>query len=85
MAKDIKRVIMIAVALMVIGIIIPIAIGLIAGAGDVVIIANTTVNETSRTLADIADPSIVLMIEVLIPIIAVIAIVLLFLPTKKAS
>ena len=85
MAKDIKKVILIAVALMVIGIIIPIAIGLIAGAGDVVIIANTSVNGSTTRLSDVADPSIVLMIEVLIPIIAVIAIVLLFLPTKKAS
>ena len=80
MANDIKRVILIAVALMVIGIIIPIAIGLIAGAGDVVVDSTT-----NATLSEVADPSVVLMIEVLIPIIAVIAIVLMFLPTKKAS
>ena len=82
MASDVKRVILIAVALMVIGIIIPIAVGLIAGAGDVII--DDTINAT-KTLADVADPSVVLMIEVLIPIIAVIAIVLMFLPTKKSS
>ncbi len=80
MASDIKRVILIAVALMVIGIIIPIAIGLIAGAGDVVVDS-----ATNATLAEVADPSVVLMIEVLIPIIAVIAIVLMFLPTKKSA
>lgn len=80
MASDIKRVILIAVALMVIGIIIPIAVGLIANAGNVIVDS-----VTNATLADIADPSVVLMIEVLIPIIAVIAIVLMFLPTKKAS
>lgn len=80
MANDIKRVILIAVALMVIGIIIPIAVGLIANAGNVIV--DTT---TNATLAQTADPSVVLMIEVLIPIIAVIAIVLMFLPTKKAS
>ena len=65
---------------MVIGIIIPIAVGLIAGAGGVIVDSTT-----NATLADVADPSVVLMIEVLIPIIAVIAIVLMFLPTKKAS
>ena len=65
---------------MVIGIIIPIAVGLIAGAGDVVVDSTT-----NATLADVADPSVVLMIEVLIPIIAVIAIVLMFLPTKKST
>ena len=80
MASDIKRVILIAVALMVIGIIIPIAVGLIAGAGDVVVDS-----ATNATLSDVADPSVVLMIEVLIPIIAVIAIVLMFLPTKKSA
>lgn len=73
MANDIKRVILIAVALMVIGVIVPIAVGLVANAGNVI------VNGTS-TLSDIADPSVVLMIEVLLPIIAVIAIVLMFLP-----
>lgn len=82
MASDIKRVILIAVALMVIGIIIPIAVGLIAGAGDVVV-SNAT--GTPQTLSDVADASVVLMIEVLIPIIAVIAIVLMFLPTKKST
>ena len=73
MANDIKRVILIAVALMVIGVIVPIAVGLVANAGNVI------VNGTA-TLSDIADPSVVLMIEVLLPIIAVIAIVLMFLP-----
>ena len=75
MANDVKRVILIAVALMVIGVIVPIAVGLVANAGNVV------VNATSgATLSEVADPSVVLMIEVLIPIIAVIAIVLMFLP-----
>ncbi len=75
MASDIKRVILIAVALMVIGVILPIAVGLVANAGNVV------VNATSGdTLSNVADASVVLMIEVLIPIIAVIAIVLMFLP-----
>ncbi len=78
MANDIKRVILIAVALMVIGVILPIAVGLVANAGNVVI--NNTVNATNPRLSNIADPSVVLMIEVLIPIIAVIAIVLMFLP-----
>ena len=80
MGNDIKKVILIAVALMVIGIIIPIAVGLIASAGDVVVNVSS-----GATLSDVADPSVVLMIEVLIPIIAVIAIILMFLPTKKAS
>lgn len=78
MGNDIKRVILIAVALMVIGVIIPIAVGLVANAGNVIVDSTT-----NATLTDVADPSVVLMIEVLIPIIAVIAIVLMFLPSKK--
>ncbi len=81
MANDIKRVILIAVALMVIGVLIPIAIGLVANAGNVVV--NSTVNASNPRLSDVADPSVILMIEVLIPIIAVIAIVLMFLPRGK--
>ena len=83
MASDIKRIILIAVALMVIGVILPLAIGLVANAGNVII--NNTVNASNPRLNDIADPSVVLMIEVLIPIIAVIAIVLMFLPRGKSS
>ena len=79
MANDIKRVILIAVALMVIGVIVPIAVGLIANAGNVIVDAG---NSTSAPLDQVADPSVILMIEVLIPIIAVIAIVLMFLPSK---
>ena len=78
MAQDVKRVILIAVALMVIGVIVPIAVGLVAGAGSVIIDSTT-----NATLSEIADPSVVLMIEVLIPIIAVIAIVLMFLPSTR--
>ena len=81
MANDIKRIILIAIALMVIGVIVPIAIGLVANAGNVIV--NSTVNATNPRLSDVADPSIVLMIEVLLPIIAVIAIVLMFLPRGK--
>jgi len=79
LANDIKRVILIAVALMVIGVIVPIAVGLIANAGNVIVDAG---NSTSAPLDQVADPSVILMIEVLIPIIAVIAIVLMFLPSK---
>ena len=83
MANQIKRVILIAVALMVIGVILPLGVGLVANSGNVII--NATVNATNPRLNDIADPSVVLMLEVLIPIIAVIAIVLMFLPKGKKS
>jgi len=80
---EIKNVILLAVALMVVAVIFPIALGLIGNAGNVVI--NATVNATNRTLAEIVDPSIITLLTVLLPIIAIIAVVLFFLPKVKKS
>ena len=72
---SIKQVILLAVALMVVAVIFPIALGLIGNAGNVV------VNATSgATLSDVVDPSVVTLLTVLLPIIAIIAVVLFFLP-----
>ncbi len=75
---QVKNVIMIAVGLMVVAVIIPIAIGLISNAG------NTVINATAGTkLSDVADPSIITLLTVLLPIISVIGIVLGFLKWGK--
>ncbi len=81
---EIKNVILLAVALMVVAVIFPIALGLIGNAGNVVI--NSTVNATSGdTLTDVVDPSIITLLTVLLPIIAIIAVVLFFLPKVKKT
>ena len=77
MANEIRNVIMLAVATMVVALIIPLAIGLLSDAG------NTIINGTT-TLADIADPSVVTLLTVLLPVIIIIVIVLLFLPRSGA-
>ena len=90
MAK-IKDVILLAVALMVVAVIFPIALGLIGGAGSSPFsymsypYGNSTGVLVSGTLADVIDPSVITMLTILLPIIAIIAVVLFFLPKVKGS
>ena len=74
MGANIKQVILIAISLIVIATILPLAIGLISGAGDVII------NAANDTLADVADPAVITLLTVLLPILAVIGITMYFLP-----
>ena len=73
-----SKIVMLAVALIIVAVIFPIALGLLGGAG------NYIVNATSgATLADVIDPAVLTLLTVLIPIIAIIAVVLYFLPRSK--
>lgn len=84
--SEIKNVILLAVALMIVAVIFPIALGLIGLSADTIIGGtNNSVNGTDRSLAEIVDPSIITLLTVLLPIIAIIAIVLFFLPKVKKS
>ncbi len=80
MAAKIKDVILLAVALMVVAVIFPIALGLIGNAGNVIVDAST-----NATLSSVVDPSIITLLTILLPIIAIIAVVLFFLPTMKTD
>ena len=72
------KIIMLAVSLIIIAVIFPIALGLIGNAGNVV------VNATSgQTLADVIDPTVLTLLVVLLPIIAIISVVMYFLPKSK--
>ena len=74
MGANVKQVILIAISLIVIATILPLAIGLISGAGDVII------NTQNQTLSDVADPAVITLLTVLLPILAVIGITMYFLP-----
>ena len=84
---EIKNVILIAVSLMVIAVIFPIALGLIGIAGDYVITPfnATGQNESAVLLSDVVSPALITLLTVLIPIIAIISIVMYFLPKMKAK
>ena len=74
MGLGVKDVIMISVSLMVIALILPLGLGLLGLAGD------TIVNGTT-TLAEVIDPSVLTLLTVLIPILAVIGIAVSFIKT----
>ena len=80
MAIGVRNVITIAVSLMIIALILPLGLGLLGIASDTVINGSSgqgTYNNT-LTLAEAIDPSILTLLTVLIPILAVIGIAVSF-------
>ena len=78
--SDYRKVITLAVALIIIAVIFPIALGLIGNAGNVI------VNATSgETLADVIDPTVLVLLVTLLPIIAIISVVMMFLPKSSKT
>lgn len=77
MGANIKQVILIAVALIVIATILPLAIGLISVSGETLI---SNVSGVEKTLADVCDPAVLSLLTILLPILAVISITMYFLP-----
>ena len=73
--------------MIVIATILPLAIGLISGAGDTILtIANATgQNESAILLSDVADPSVITLLTILLPILAIIGITMYFLPKMKGK
>lgn len=75
---------MLAVSLIIIAVIFPIALGLIGNAGSIIISgSNTTVGGADRALSDIIDPTVLTLLVVLLPIIAIISVIMYFLPKSK--
>ena len=83
---SVKQVIMLAVALMVVAVIFPIALALIGNAGNTTITyisypyGNSTGVSVTEPLSSVIDPSVITLLTILLPIIAIIAVVLFFLP-----
>lgn len=82
MASGYNKIIMLAVALIIVAVIFPIALGLIAVAGDVVVGGNAT---NPVILSEVIDPTVLVLLTVLLPIIAIIAVVMYFLPRAKSG
>jgi len=80
MSADVRKVILIAVALIVIATVLPLAIGLISMAGDTIV---SNVSGVEKTLTDVADPAVITLLTVLLPILAIIGITMYFLPKMK--
>ena len=83
MAISTRNVITIAVSLMVIALILPLGLGLLAIAGDTIMVPFniTGVNESAVLLKNVIDPSVLTLLTILIPILAVIGIAVSFITT----
>ena len=82
MGIGVKQVIMIAVALMVIALIMPLGLGLLGIAGDTVIngTSGTGTYNNTLTLAEAIDPAVLTLLTVLVPVLAVIGVAVAFIP-----
>lgn len=78
MAMSTRKVIMLVVSLVVIAVVLPTGIGLISAMGDTTI----TVNGTATALSELVDPTVLTLLTILLPILAVIGIILAFIPGK---
>jgi len=78
---EMSQVILIAIALIVIAIILPIGLAYIGSAGSV----NVTLADGSiTTLAEAVDPAVITLLTILLPILVVIGIIMYFIPRSKA-
>ena len=84
MGIGVKDVVMISVSLMVIALILPIGLRLLAIAGETILVPfnATGLGESAITLIDVLDPSVLMMLTILIPILAVIGIAVAFITFK---
>jgi len=76
---SVRSVVMIAVSLLVIAIVLPLGLGYLATA-DEYLVSNVSGNEIY--LADVIDPSVITILTILIPILAVIGIAIGFISMK---
>lgn len=78
---EIKNVIMMVVSLLVVALMLPQGIGYIAHMGDTMIV----INGTTHLLKTIIDPSVLTILQVVIPIVVAIGIMLAFLPSIRSD
>jgi len=87
----VKPIIMAVVSLMVIALMFPLGLGLISMAGDYVLVVGNIFNETGIDeaavaevlLSDVVDPSVIMLLTVLLPILAVIGVIMYFVPSSS--
>lgn len=76
MAIGVRSVIGVVISLVVIAVVLPLGIGLISAMGDTMV----TINGTAVALSTVVDPTVITLLTVLLPILAVIGIILAFIP-----
>jgi len=79
MGMSIRQIVGSAIALLVIALIMPLALGTISSAGSL----NVTVGDTTDTFENLADPAVVTLLTILLPIVAVVGLILAFVPNRS--
>lgn len=74
-----KDIIMITVSLIIMGVVLPIGIGLISAAGDITV----AINGTQTAVSTVADPTVLTLLTVLVPILAIVGIALGLIPKLR--
>lgn len=80
MAVKMSDVILVAIALIVIAIILPIGLAYIGSADTAVV---TLANGSEVVLIDVVDPAVITLLTVLLPILVVIGIIMYFIPKTR--
>lgn len=78
MGLSIRQIVGGAISLLVIALIMPLALGLLGGSADTMI----TVNGTATPFSELVDPSIITLLTILLPIVAVVGLILAFVPSR---
>lgn len=77
---NMQKIISLAITLIIIAVILPIGLVYLSTSGDVQVL----INGTYVTLSEVADPTVITLLTVLVPILVVVAIVMYFVPKNKA-
>jgi hypothetical protein len=70
---------MITVSLIIMGVVLPIGIGLISGAGNITV----AINGTDTAVSTLADPTVLTLLTVLVPILAIVGIAIGLIPKMR--
>ena len=73
-----RSIIMLVISLVIVGMLLPIGLAYIGGAADTYVV----VNGVNQTLADWVDPTVISLLTIIVPIVAVVSVLLFYIPRK---
>ena len=83
MAISSKQIVSIVISLIVIATILPMGLGLVASAGNVLVsTVGSDGNMTSVALSTVVDPAVLTLLTVLVPILVVVSVAMYFIPKQ---
>lgn len=76
---ELNKIVSLAIGLIVIAVILPIGLSYLGGAPDM----NVTIGDTTQTVSAWVDPTVLTLLSVLLPIMAVVGVILYFVPSRN--